>query len=547
MFKNFKKILDVYFGKNITENVSYNTSLSSVTHQKRDHNLWTCEEKLNIFKSTEKPSMSINGTELADSSFMKNKSGYIFQRVIIDEVDSISIPAFPSVFGKYIWLITSSINNILYPNFKWKKTSDGSVIKLSNGISGNGFLKNILLNSTHHRRCSWPISNRNIMRIFKTIVRNNVNFINDCMYIPAPIINYIECYTPPSLLAVSGVIDKKALNALNAGDIKTAVSLLGCESGTENDLLNIVNKKLLKEEENIKLQIKDYQKTIDDALCQLEVIRLLISDSIENSGENSELTLDLKSEEVEISEKTKKTIHNAEKAISSWKQKLNNVDNKMNGIKNRISNSETKTCGICASNVVNPGITPCCQNVFCMNCINMALQYSKECPYCRSALQIKNVSVIINDSTIVKDEPENKLPTKIQSLIEKLNKDIDSRVLVFSEYDATFKDITKKLLDNNIKFSQLKGSSGTICNIVNHFKNKEFRVLLLNAKNFGAGLNLQFTDKIIIYHRMSKDIENQVIGRAQRMGRESALNIDYLCYENELPKESEQPVNDPTL
>ena len=46
---------------------------------------------------------------------------------------------------------------------------------------------------------------------------------------------------------------------------------------------------------------------------------------------------------------------------------------------------------------------------------------------------------------------------------------------------------------------------------------------------------------------MSKDIENQVIGRAQRMGRESALNIDYLCYENELPKESEQPVNDPTL
>ena len=46
----------------------------------------------------------------------------------------------------------------------------------------------------------------------------------------------------------------------------------------------------------------------------------------------------------------------------------------------------------------------------------------------------------------------------------------------FPEYDATFKDITKKTFrDNNIKFSQLKGSSGRICNIVNQFKNKEFK------------------------------------------------------------------------
>ena len=56
------------------------------------------------------------------------------------------------------------------------------------------------------------------------------------MYIPAPIINYEDVILPLVLAAVSGVIDKKALNALNAGDIKTAVSLAGCESGTENDL-----------------------------------------------------------------------------------------------------------------------------------------------------------------------------------------------------------------------------------------------------------------------------------------------------------------------
>ena len=34
---------------------------------------------------------------------------------------------------------------------------------------------------------------------------------------------------------------------------------------------------------------------------------------------------------------------------------------------------------------------------------------------------------------------------------------------------------------------------------------------------------------------MSKDLEKQVIGRAQRLGRTEPLYINYLCYENEYP------------
>ena len=67
------------------------------------------------------------------------------------------------------------------------------------------------------------------------------------------------------------------------------------------------------------------------------------------------------------------------------------------------------------------------------------------------------------------------------------------------------------------------------------YKNNEYQALLLNANHFGAGLNLQITDEILIYHRMSKDLERQVIGRAQRLGRSDPLKINYLCYENEYP------------
>ena len=85
-------------------------------------------------------------------SFLGNNSGYMFQRVIVDEVDSIIIPNFPYVMGKYIWFITSSIYNIMFPLGKWSNNYTlNAAKKLSSGISGTGFLKNMLLNSTHHR------------------------------------------------------------------------------------------------------------------------------------------------------------------------------------------------------------------------------------------------------------------------------------------------------------------------------------------------------------------------------------------------------------
>ena len=42
------------------------------------------------------------------------------------------------------------------------------------------------------------------------------------------------------------------------------------------------------------------------------------------------------------------------------------------------------------------------------------------------------------------------------------------------------------------------------------------------------------TTDIVLYHRMNSDLEKQIIGRGQRVGRTSPLIINYLCYENEV-------------
>ena len=46
-------------------------------------------------------------------------------------------------------------------------------------------------------------------------------------------------------------------------------------------------------------------------------------------------------------------------------------------------------------------------------------------------------------------------------------------------------------------------------------------------------MNLENSTHIIFVHKMNKKMKNQVIGRAQRMGRKGALHIIFLEYENE--------------
>ena len=74
------------------------------------------------------------------------------------------------------------------------------------------------------------------------------------------------------------------------------------------------------------------------------------------------------------------------------------------------------------------------------------------------------------------------------------------------------------LNEDEIDYNKLRGSSGRINNILKQFRRSEDKqVLLLNAKQFGSGLNLQMTTDIVFFHRMSADMEKQVIGRGQRV------------------------------
>ena len=50
----------------------------------------------------------------------------------------------------------------------------------------------------------------------------------------------------------------------------------------------------------------------------------------------------------------------------------------------------------------------------------------------------------------------------------------------------------------------------------------------------GAGLNIECATHVVMFHRMSSELENQIIGRAMRLGRKQPLDVVHLLHENEL-------------
>lgn len=461
--------------------------------------------------------------------YKNNVNTFYFQRVIVDEVDSIKIPAFPYIYSKQIWYISSSINNIIYPyGNKEYNSHTGTYKVISSGIGGTGFLKEILANI--FRSTSW--GNHHIkldtFRGLFSIIRNNNKFVQHSIHIPPPIINLIECYTPPHLYAIKNAINKDALKAFNAGDTKKAIEILGCKGGTEEDLIKQITQKLEDKQSELEKKIITKQKSADEVKVKIINLKKLL----ENQDIDA-FTLSLFDNELEQS---KKDFKNNKVVIKNTKEQIAGLKSKIAGIKERIANAESKNCPICYCPFAEPCITPCCSNIFCIECITLALSSSptKECPLCRTHIDLKNLNLIINSTEPAQEEQEKeKLLSKLDNLLKIINNKPNKRYMIFSEYDASLQQIKEQLDSLSINYSGIKGAGSTIQNIISKFKAREFNVLLLNAKYFGAGLNLQFTDEIIIYHRMSKDLETQVIGRAQRLGRTEPLKINYLCYDNE--------------
>lgn len=181
-------------------------------------------------------------------------------------------------------------------------------------------------------------------------------------------------------------------------------------------------------------------------------------------------------------------------------------------------------CIVCDEHLKQPTLLSCCQNIFCDQCV------STECPICRD-YQFTRCPVNCSECFDEKDQFPDEEPQRMHKVAQMMNIVGDAsnkKILIFSNYNETFNVIKKRLDDRKLHYLELKGTKEKRDNTIDLYKTGNVNILLLNTIHSGAGLNLQETTDIILFHRIHEYQKIQVIGRANRIGRKVPLNVHYL-------------------
>lgn len=186
----------------------------------------------------------------------------------------------------------------------------------------------------------------------------------------------------------------------------------------------------------------------------------------------------------------------------------------------------------------------CCKKTCCKKCLNLWYKtlYKKECLICHKDDilfdDFKNKKQHDEMLSNIKNGYKYIKKSKIQFLEYFISTKIINnpvlKLIIFSDYINSFIEIKQLFNKSNILYTEFDG--GNISQIENQlleFKNGNVQVLMCNSLLFGCGMNLEFGTDIIFFHKMTDCMKKQVIGRCQRPGRKTRLNIWYLMHENE--------------
>ena len=129
--------------------------------------------------------------------------------------------------------------------------------------------------------------------------------------------------------------------------------------------------------------------------------------------------------------------------------------------------------------------------------------------------------------TVSSSEKKSRV-TKIDKTVELIKSNPQGKFLIYSDQNQTFLPLSNAFYENDICFVQMKGNIKSREKNLELFKSGEVPVIFLNSNSDSAGLNLTESTDIILYHQMPDSTENQIIGRANRIGRKYPLNVHHL-------------------
>tara|TARA_B110000208_G_scaffold167118_1_gene206374 strand:+ start:479 stop:2434 length:1956 start_codon:yes stop_codon:yes gene_type:complete len=449
-----------------------------------------------------------------------------FKRIVIDEISDIDFFIQSNIICKHTWLISGTFD-----------------------INKSGYFKDKKIN---------------IVKCEKLLYKS----LNE---LEEPNINYIVSQNKELELTYD-LFTTEELQEING---------LGFKNTYDNIVIHLHNK-ILEEKERYN---KEYTELNDflDSIHNKNIDDNYSSDEDKNIDETNYKQL-VKQCQIKVECKFLKIIQKKRNKLS----KLYNIsEKKLDMLSNRLTDS--KSCIICFNelSMKEMYLPKCCLNIYCRECIQKTIETKRQCAYCRTEINLNNFynhekiinlydDMKINNSLLELDhkliinsigkkysilEKINFNNNKEDSIINKLklkhdiiktdktkldilknlliNSNIDDRsIIVFVDYVHLFDKIQQFLNDNNITNTKLDGGSlRELEKQIYFFKSNKANVLLADSSIHSCGLNLENTTDIILINSHNKDIETQIINRAQRPGRIGTLNITKIYYSNEIIKE----------
>jgi hypothetical protein len=415
-------------------------------------------------------------------------------RVIYDEVDSMNLSSI-DIKSSFTWFVTASFSNLLYPKGygKWDRINQ-RYISVAEGLPCTGYIKNLFHNLLVE-------SQSNISMASLLIVKNKDAYVDKSFMLPDVLQNFIRCKTPRSINILTGIVDRNIIECLNSDDVNGAIEYINpSQKNTEENIISILLNKYTRNIHNV------------DTMLDYVTNRLVYDNENQRVAE----------------------INRLNKSKSEYVSKIESITNRI---------KETNTCCICYEDITQKTILRCCSNAFCFKCITLWVNQSHVCPLCKSHIDTDSMMIVSKEActpVIEEQAPDASQPNsafdKMQNLQIILNKMTNTdKVLIFSSNDEILHNVQDIMKSNNTRFAMLKGNHMVINHVIKDYKDGDLNILLANPRNYGSGLNLENTTDIIMLHKFDNDIENQVIGRAQRFGRQSSLRVWYLLYDSEMP------------
>lgn len=441
----------------------------------------------------------------------------LWKRVFVDEADSIHIShANEEINGLFYWFISASWMNLLFARGCYfnmtslaplettpadvvervKALMAGPTYLALRGVAHNNLVKRMTgFLGTDGVYSMAPVNYQSS----RLIIHAHPDFVRASFAEPEIRHSQILCTTPHNIRVLNDHISPDMLERLNAGDVKGALESLGMSAGSEEEVTKAVTETLLKDLDHAQ-KTYEYKQSISYSSDALKA-----------------------------------------KALEACQQKIASIQSRISAIEERIKKATTENCPICYCDISGAAIVPCCQQVFCFACLCTSLSRSPSCPLCRARIDdVKTVKVVGERNTVVfTSEADTKKPvekplSKKDTFVKFVKAHRGAKILMFSSYDATFGALTRDLDLEDIRYATLNGSNARIVKLLKEFEEGKYTVLFLNARNMGAGLNIDVATHVVLYHKMNTELENQIVGRAVRLGRNADLDVIHLVHENEV-------------